>query len=96
MNTQELLNMLREIRNDEAFSQNIEVEPKTLEIVPKIETRGRKALPIPQISWNKPNTIISKETGVTVMTVIKWRKIMGFKPLNRGRPSKIKVKTYFH
>lgn len=55
--------------------------------------RGRRALPIPtNINWKLPNTRIALNTGTTVMTVIKWRKLLGFKPLNRGRP---KVKTVF-
>lgn len=47
---------------------------------------GRPSLPIPVIDWNKPNTIIAKEKNTSVMTVIKWRKALGIKPLERGRP----------
>lgn len=65
--------------------QILSPEPKT--------NRGRPTLKIPpHVNWTKPNTKIAQEVGVTVMTIIKWRKLLGHKPLNRGRP---KVKTFF-
>lgn len=47
---------------------------------------GRPFIEIPSVDWTKPNLRISRETGYSVMTVIKWRKKVGAKPLERGRP----------